>query len=184
MYIDENRRYWRYKTDEAFDPEDYEYEKYVNTFLSKPDMLIKENRSTPKPAASKSPLSNKQNRERIAQIQEEEWNRLHPETSKKKSSAANVAVSIEQAAKDIVNMATASEPKVLSKSDEMELKGIVDKKASDTFVDTIASLIDKNLISAGSVVKRKTALELVKFAFKLGLRYAKEGESITKYIKK
>lgn len=177
MYIDE-KKYWRYKTADAFDSDEDVY-----SFISRPIMpTFKSTKSTVKQVA-KPTLTRKQERDFLSQKQEEEWELLHPKSSARPA-AANVAASVERQQKEIRDMATATEPKILSRADETELKDIVDKKASDSFADTVASLIDKNLLSAGSVVKRKTALELAKFAFKLGLKYAKEGESVTKYIKK
>ncbi len=181
MYIDE-KKYWRYKTADAFDS-DEDVSGYVNSFLSRPSMATFRNTKSTVKQVAKPTLTRKQERDMLAQKQEEEWELHHPKAPSRLD-AANVAASIERQQKEIRDMATATEPKILSRADETELKDIVDKKASDSFADTVASLIDKNLLSAGSVVKRKTALELAKFAFKLGLKYAKEGESITKYIKK
>ena len=177
MYIDE-KKYWRYKTADAFDSDEDVY-----SFISRPIMPTFRNTKSTVKQVAKPTLTRKQERDMLAQKQEEEWELLHPKAFARPE-AANVAASVERQQKEIRDMATATEPKILSRADETELKDIVDKKASDSFADTVASLIDKNLLSAGSVVKRKTALELAKFAFKLGLKYAKEGESITKYIKK
>ena len=177
MYIDE-KKYWRYKTADAFDSDEDIY-----SFLSKPIMPTFRNTKSTVKQVAKPTLARKQERDMLAQRQEEEWELRHPKSSVR-TDAANVSVSVERQQNETCDKATATEPKILSRADETELKDIVNKKASDSFADTVASLIDKNLLSAGSVVKRKTALELAKFAFKLGLKYAKEGESITKYIKK